>query len=268
NALVAHAVDSLGHAADSAPASVTRDSLPPEVAITEPAPGARLGSRSVTVRGTVSEPHLARVGVGSVQAVVPGGTWEAAGGALPAGVWPLAARAEDTRGHAADRAPVAVQVDTLPPAVRLDPPAEALVGAAPITVTGRVDEPHLEAVTVGERTAVVAADGTFSVDGVALAGGENELRAPARDTFGHQATSEPVVYVLDSTAPQLAIVSPLDGETLTSLQAAVNGTVSDAHLVGVKVNGADATLDAATGTFHTTVTLVDGPNLLTAVATD
>ncbi len=269
NAIVAHAVDTLGHGADSAPASVTRDSLPPDVAITEPLPGAQLGSRTLTVRGTVSDPHLDRVMVGAVQAVVQGGTWEAAGVALPEGDSDVVAHAEDTLGHAADSAPVPVAVDTLAPALRLDSPVNPLVGATPVTVTGKVfDEPHLDEVKIGDVVAVVAADGTFSVTGVPLAKGSNELRATARDTFGHEATSEPVVYVLDSTAPQLAITSPVEGETLTSLQAVVGGTVSDTNLLGVKVNGADATLDATAGTFQALVALVDGPNVITVVATD
>lgn len=268
NPLVAHAVDSLGHSAGSAPATVTRDSLPPEVAITEPLPGAQLRSRTVTVRGTVSEPHLDRVLVGSVQAVVQGGTWEAAGVALPEGDSGLVAHAEDTLDHAANSVPVPVQVDTLAPAVRLDTPADPLVGASPVTVTGRVDDPHLEEVRIGDRVAVVAPDGTFSVTDVPLTEGSNELRATASDTFEHEAVSEPVVYVLDSTAPEIAITSPADGETLTSLQVVIGGTVSDTHLLGVKVNGVDATLDAAAGTFQVSLTLVDGPNVITAVATD
>lgn len=201
NPIVAHAVDTLGHGADSAAAGVTRDSLPPVIAITEPLPGARLGSRTVTVRGTVSDPHLDRVTVGPVLAVLQNGTWEAVGVTLPEGDSDVVARAEDTLGHAADAAPVAVAVDTLPPAVWLDAPADPLVGTSPVTVTGRVEEPHLEEVTVNGVAAVVAPDGTFTAE-VPLVEGANTLRATARDTFDHEGTSEPVTYVLDSAPPE------------------------------------------------------------------
>ena len=46
NSIVARAVDTLGHAAETAPATVTRDTLPPEVAVTEPAADAQLTSRT------------------------------------------------------------------------------------------------------------------------------------------------------------------------------------------------------------------------------
>src|SRR6185503_10356129 len=55
NDLVAHAVDSLGHPADSAARRIERDSLPPEIAVTEPAANAHLTSRTATVRGTVRD---------------------------------------------------------------------------------------------------------------------------------------------------------------------------------------------------------------------
>ena len=272
NSLVAHAVDTLGHARDSSQVTVVRDSTAPEVAITEPTPHAQLRSRTVTVRGTVADAHLRRVTVGSVQAVVEGGvggapaTWSATV-ELPEGDSELVAHAEDTLDQAGESTPVPVVVDTLPPMVRLDPPAEPLVGTATVTVTGKVEEPHVESVTVGGVAATVAADGTFTAT-VPLSEGSNELRATARDTFDHQATSEPVVYVLDSTAPALAITSPRDGDSLTGLQVTVTGTVSDPNLLGVKVNGVDATVDSTAHTFQATVALADGANSLVAVATD
>ena len=101
-----------------------------------------------------------------------------------------------------------------------------------------------------------------------LVEGPNEIRAVARDTFAHEATSEPVLYVLDTTSPQIAITSPADGEVVTSLEVVVNGTVTDPHLLGVTVNGVEATLDETAGTFLAVVPLADGANTLTAVATD
>ncbi len=104
--LAAHAVDSLGHEADSAPATVTRDTLPPEVTIIEPVADAQLDSQTVTVRGTVADPHLDRVTVGAVEAVVEGDegsaprAWTATGVGLPEGDAEIIAHAVDTLGHA------------------------------------------------------------------------------------------------------------------------------------------------------------------------
>jgi len=267
NELVAEAVDTLDHRASSPPVTVTRDTLPPEVAITEPAAGAELDARTVTVRGTVSDPHLARVTVGAVDAIVTDGTFVAEGVELPEGDAEIVAHAVDALDHAADSEAVPVVVDTLPPVVQLDSPADPLVAASPVTVTGQVEEPHLESVLVAGVEAVVGPDGAFSVDGVELAEGDNALTAVARDTFGHEATSEAVVYVLDTQPPEITIASPLDGAVVFERQVEVVGTAADPHLESVSVNGVAATLPGD-GTFSATVPVVDGANLLTAVATD
>ena len=267
NAIVARAVDTLGHPAETASASVTLDTLAPVIAITEPQANAQLASRTVTVRGTVADPHLDRVTVLEVEATVTGSTLEAVV-ELPEGGSDLTARAVDTLGHAAVSDPVPVVVDTLAPVVRLDSPQNPLVSTATVRVTGKAEDPHLDEVTVKELPATVAPNGTFHVDAVPLVEGVNEIVAEARDTFGNESVSDPVVYVLDSTPPAIAITSPANGQVMTSLEALVTGTVSDPHLLGVTVNGVEAAVNEAAGTFSASVPLTDGANMLTAVATD
>jgi RHS repeat-associated protein len=267
NVLVAEAVDTLGHAAESNPGTVVVDTLAPQVAIAGPADGAELASRTVTVTGTAADPHLDRVTVGDVEAVLDGGAFTVEGVELPEGESQIVARAVDLLGHAADSAPVNVVVDTLAPVVRLDSPLDPLVTTPAVTVTGRVDEPHLEAVTVAGIAAVVDAEGAFSVDGVPLAEGPNEITATASDTFGHVAVSEPVLYVLDTQAPAVTISSPQEGEVVESLAVTITGTAADPNLDTVTVNGVAATV-GEDGSFTASVPLADGANTLVVVATD
>ena len=159
---------------------------------------------------------------------------------LPEGASQIAARAVDQLGHAADSAAVPVVVDTLAPVVHLDSPLDPLVDSATVTVTGTVEEPHLDSVEVAGLSAEVAADGTFSVADVPLVEGPNEVVATARDGFGHEATSEPVLYVLDTLAPEIAITSPADGEVVTSLEVVVSGSFTDPNILDVVVNGVAA----------------------------
>ncbi len=77
-----------------------------------------------------------------------------------------------------------------------------------------------------------------------------------------------MVYVLDASPPELTVTSPLDGETLTVQQVVVAGTVSDANLAGVTVNGVDAAVDETAHTFQLTVALADGVNTLAVAASD
>jgi RHS repeat-associated protein len=267
NAIVARAVDTLGHTAETAPAAVTLDTLAPQVAITEPEAGAELASHTLTVRGTVADPHLDKVTVLEVEATVAGGAFEALI-ELPEGGTDLTARAVDSLGHAAVSDPVPVAVDTLAPVVHLDSPQDPLVSTPTVKVTGKAEDPHLDEVRVKDLPATVDAEGVFFADAVPLVEGANEIRATARDTFGNEAASEPVLYVLDSTAPAIAITSPAGGQVMISPEVVVTGTVADPHLLGVTVNGVDATLDETAGTFRAVVPLADGANTLTAVATD
>ena len=112
--------------------------------------------------------------------------------------------------------------------------------------------------------AVVGADGAFTADGVELAEGDNPLTAVARDTFGHEATSEPVVYVLDTLPPEIADHGA--ARRRGRLRAPGRGESGPRPIptwrlgVGQRRGGDAATRD---GTFSATVPVVDGANLLT-----
>jgi PKD repeat protein len=71
----------------------------------------------------------------------------------------------------------------------------------------------------------------------------------------------------DSSSPVIVINSPACENAVTNLaQLGVSGTVLDSNPTTVEVNGAAAIQSA--GTFSATVPLNEGPNTLTAVATD
>jgi len=78
----------------------------------------------------------------------------------------------------------------------------------------------------------------------------------------------------DTTPPRVAIISPVDNSTTTSASIAVSGTGSDngsndTGLASITVNGTAASYDPATGTWSlTSIDLVLGSNIITAVATD
>ncbi|MDD4237579.1 MAG: S-layer homology domain-containing protein [Desulfotomaculaceae bacterium] len=81
------------------------------------------------------------------------------------------------------------------------------------------------------------------------------------DYFNMSATG--CVISLDRVAPELNVTA---GEYATSLNVTVSGTVSDQSPVTVKVN--DSTVAVADGQFSTTVTISEGANTITVVATD
>jgi hypothetical protein len=283
NVLRAHATDTLGHEADSAPATVDRDTQAPAVVVTSPASGAQLANANVTVSGTVSDPHLAGVTVNGVGAAVANGQFTATL-TLSEGDTTLVARAADAAGNAGSSAGVPVTVDTLAPIVSIDAPGDPLTGSAFVTVTGTVVEPHLLSLTVAGVPASVSG-GRFVATNVPLVEGSQRITAVAVDTFGHRAESAPVEYRLDSTPPVLTMDAPAADSAACRAPGppvAVSGRVYgrggvrptvtlDVQPAGGAARSFTATLDAA-GTTWTVPAVdlgsADGTATMTAATSD
>src|SRR4030095_8637876 len=70
----------------------------------------------------------------------------------------------------------------------------------------------------------------------------------------------------DTIAPVLTIQSPADGTLTAGGETVVSGTVSDAHMASLMVNGGSATI--AQNSYTAPVPLSLGPSLLIATAVD
>ncbi|GEN84926.1 bacillopeptidase F [Sporosarcina luteola] len=134
-------------------------------------------------------------------------------------------------------------------------------GSAPPTTTISLHNNGEEVDSV-----VIGADGKFAFDTV-LTEGENEFTAVASLDGRTTGTSNAVTVTLDTMKPELTITNPKDGETTNRETVTVEGTVFDAYLKSVTVNGqqADVTED---GNFSKRVLLDNGVNEITVVATD
>ena len=130
-------------------------------------------------------------------------------------------------------------------------------------VEGRVD--GASKVTVDGRPAELV-NGTFRTAALRLAPGDHELEIVAEDAAGNTATTTLTVKS-DPEAPVVSIASPADGAVFGSSPIAVSGTAVDLDLAMVTVNGQGATLDGDDWSVSS-VSLVEGPNTLTATATD
>ncbi|QTD43382.1 S8 family peptidase [Sporosarcina sp. Te-1] len=115
-------------------------------------------------------------------------------------------------------------------------------------------------------TVVVGDDGKFSFPTV-LTEGENVFKAVSKLDGRTTGESETVTVVLDTIKPELAITNPKDGDTLNRETVTVEGTVIDANLQSVTVNGQSAAV-SADGTFSKRVLLDAGTNEIVVVATD
>jgi RHS repeat-associated protein len=207
NSLVARAEDAAGNASEATRA-VVRDSQPPDLAVTDPAPGTVVPGASITLRGTASDPFLDRVEVNGVRAQLASGAWLLAV-SLTEGNNAFTVRAFDKVGNVAE-ATLSVLRDSEAPAVRIVQPADgARLNAVTVAVSGTVDREAGITVTVNGAAAAVT-DGAFTAADVSLVEGENTLIARARDAVGNQGTHTRIV-VRDTVAPRLELADPATG---------------------------------------------------------
>ena len=109
--------------------------------------------------------------------------------------------------------------------------------------------------------------GAFS-KAVTLLEGTNQFVFVATDNAGLQTTVTRTV-MLDTVNPALSVTSPPDDLMTNNPALTISGTASDATsgLVNVTINGSPVTV-GADGSFSQSVTLTEGTNSFTVVATD
>lgn len=103
----------------------------------------------------------------------------------------------------------------------------------------------------------------------ALADGSHTIKVDASDNDGNAAVQKSVTFKVDTVPPTLSITSPANGLVTKSSSVTVIGKTNDvtSSPVTVTVNGTKVTI-ANDGTFTTSVSLKEGSNTITVIATD
>ena len=102
----------------------------------------------------------------------------------------------------------------------------------------------------------------------ALTDGLHTIYFNVDDNDGNSASQSSVSFTIDTIPPVLNVISPADGLITNDPSLVVSGTTNDAtsSTVRVTVNGESATV--VSGSFSHTITLTEGTNTITVVATD
>lgn len=103
----------------------------------------------------------------------------------------------------------------------------------------------------------------------ALGDGSHTVYVNAKDHDGNAAVQKSVQFTVDTVAPTLNVTSPTEGLKTNEDTVTVSGTTNDATSSPVKVtvNG-DAVTVQENGSFSKVVTLTEGENTITVIATD
>ena len=263
--LTAIATDRSGKSA-SASVSIVVDTTPPVISILNAATGAPLADGAlfrapVAVSVTVAD---ATTQAGTTRTVLVDGTSYVGGAISGEGVHRVDVTARDGAGNSSAAA-VSFTVDTVPPAFSDLLPADGTVTkTTPIVVSGKVSS-DTTGVTVGGSPSTLSG-GSFSLSALAITEGPNAIALNAVDRAGNVGTST-LRVVLDTIPPRLSITSPSAGQLLGSLSTAVIGTVSDANLEAVLVDGGSASVSDSTFR-REGVTLLEGTNTVAVTARD
>lgn len=112
---------------------------------------------------------------------------------------------------------------------------------------------------------------TCTYQATGLSDGSNNVSLQVSDNDGNISDVAVVSFVISTAAPTLNVTSPVENLLTNSNQVTVAGTAvagSDAvTLSGVTVNGSPAVVGEG-GAFSTVVTLTEGANIITVIATD
>ena len=168
-------------------------------------------------------------------------------------------------------------IDPIPPEIVIHSPTSrsARVTTEQFTIEGSIiDDAGIPEVWVNDVKVVVSEVGEFTAT-ILLDFGENEIHVTATDTQGNIDTNVLIVHREDTEGPKIQILSPEYSDSrgfqpiINSLAESVlvSGIVTDpSGVVAVKVNGIEAQVRG--DKFETTVSLVDGNNLIRVTATD
>lgn len=141
-------------------------------------------------------------------------------------------------------------------------------GVAESTVSIKIDSGT--AITTGFTKTAITGGYEFSyTPSTALADGSHTIAFNAKDNDGNAAAQKTVTFVVDTVAPTLTINSPNDNIKVNQATCVVSGTTNDATSspVSVTINGTSVTV-GADGSFSKSITLNEGTNTITIVATD
>ena len=139
---------------------------------------------------------------------------------------------------------------------------------------------------VKESSVVLKIDGTAIASGIvktaisngfqytytpttALIDGTHTITVNASDNDGNSAAQKQVTFVVDTVPPQLSVTSPANGLVTNKTTVTVSGSTNDTttSIASVTINGVVITV-SSNGSFSKTLTLSEGSNVITVIATD
>ncbi|MFA5832146.1 MAG: RHS repeat-associated core domain-containing protein [Bacteroidota bacterium] len=263
NTVIIIATDQAGNSS-TITRNIIKDSTIPQLTVSAPNDGIYTTQTSVVVSGTVTDGTTVSLSInGNLVSIGSGGVFSQTI-FLNEGANAISVVAIDAAGNNATVTRTVIK-DAIPPTVVLYSPAsDTLTKQSSITINGTVADSAVITVTFNGDTVIVGSDGSYSGN-VQLNEGKNIITIIATDAAENSTTVTRTV-TMDSTPPSMTVSDPTEGIITIQNSVAVSGTVNDSTTVTVVMNG--DTVEVNSGTFTHSVTLNEGHNIITIVATD
>ncbi|MCX8173122.1 MAG: S8 family serine peptidase [Thermoplasmata archaeon] len=243
--------------------NVVVDATAPVITIANPPNNSVFNKSTVLVSGTIVEANLKALSINGIGVSVGTGGTFGYYLTLADGTHEISVVAEDLAGNKVTVKRTVI-VDTTAPTITVATPADAAyLGNKSVVVSGTT-EPGAT-LKVNGNTIQVSSGGSFSAE-ITLAEGTNEILFFAEDV-AHNTYTAKIKVIVDTIAPVVTIAQPGDNSLINTTTVMVYGSVNDANLKSVKVNGVQC-LYTTQGEFLSTVALSEGDNTIRVVAED
>lgn len=145
-------------------------------------------------------------------------------------------------------------------------------GVDPSSVVVKLDGTAVASSAITRETVTGGYRFTYT-PAAALSDGAHTVTVNVSDYDGNAATQKSTTFTVDTVAPTLNVITPVDGFVTSTAALTVTGTTNDATSspvsITVRLNGTDqGNVTVSGGAFSKAVTLAEGPNTIIVTATD
>lgn len=234
------ATDAASNSAPAGPNTFTVDTTAPALTIATPSMGQNSSDDTPTLSGTGEAGLVVVLEVRDAQnmvvatlmpTVAPDGSYTADTTALADGTYSVSAVSADAAGNMSSAGPVSFTIDTMPPQVAIDTPANGVaINDDTPTISGTSEAGAMLLVEVLDnmnnviQTLTPTSDGMggWSVDATTLPEGDYSASVTATDAAGNT-NKDTVTFTIDTTAPGISITAPTDTQVLAEREVIVSG---------------------------------------------
>jgi RHS repeat-associated protein len=259
NAIAIEATDTATNV-DTTSLTLNLDTVLPVITITSPPDNLLTNQATQTITGTLSE--VATLTINGQTVTVNPDLSFSSDVTLIEGANVIAIEATDDATNIGT-ASLTLNLDTVAPMVTVTTPPEGLItNQASQTITGSLSE--TATLTINGQAVTVNPDNSYSF-AVTLSEGQNTFTIDAIDAATNVGSAS-LTLNLDTVAPVATITTPADGLLTNNPIQLVTGSVSEA--ASLTINGQVVSLNPDNSFSFGPITLNEGANTITAIATD